>query len=88
MVQIFKKVKFMKRKIIDYSNIEKVLKPLKKRGKKIVHCHGVFDLLHIGHIKHFNEAKNLFSYKNNAKHLFSSKNDANKLFPFKKLFKN
>ena len=47
----------MKKKVIDYSNIEKVLKPLKKRGKKIVHCHGVFDLLHIGHIKHFESAK-------------------------------
>ncbi len=27
--------------------------------KKIIHCHGVFDLLHIGHIKHFEEAKNM-----------------------------
>ena len=26
-------------------------------NKKIVHCHGVFDLLHIGHIKYFQEAK-------------------------------
>ena len=25
--------------------------------KKIVQCHGVFDLLHIGHIRHFEEAK-------------------------------
>ena len=47
----------MKKKIIDFLNIEKVLKSLKKRGKKIVHCHGVFDLLHIGHIKHFESAK-------------------------------
>ena len=28
-----------------------------KKSKKIVHCHGVFDLLHIGHIKYFQEAK-------------------------------
>ncbi len=27
------------------------------QGKKIVHCHGVFDLLHIGHIKHLHQAK-------------------------------
>jgi rfaE bifunctional protein kinase chain/domain/rfaE bifunctional protein nucleotidyltransferase chain/domain len=27
--------------------------------KKIVHCHGVFDLLHIGHIRHFEQAKKL-----------------------------
>ena len=26
-------------------------------NKKVVHCHGVFDLLHIGHIKHFKQAK-------------------------------
>ena len=27
------------------------------RKKKIVMCHGVFDLLHIGHINHFSQAK-------------------------------
>jgi rfaE bifunctional protein nucleotidyltransferase chain/domain len=31
----------------------------KKKGLKIAHCHGVFDLLHIGHIRHFKEAKKL-----------------------------
>src|SRR3990167_11074467 len=31
---------------------------LKHRGeKKIAHCHGVFDLLHIGHIRHFKRAR-------------------------------
>lgn len=29
----------------------------KKKGKKIVHCHGCFDLLHIGHIRYFEQAK-------------------------------
>ena len=57
MVQISKKIKFMKKKIIDFSDVEKVLKPIKKKGKKIVHCHGVFDLLHIGHLKHLESAK-------------------------------
>jgi len=28
-------------------------------GQTVVHCHGVFDLLHIGHIKHFESAKQL-----------------------------
>ncbi len=28
-----------------------------RQGKKIVLCHGVFDLLHIGHIKYFENAK-------------------------------
>jgi rfaE bifunctional protein kinase chain/domain/rfaE bifunctional protein nucleotidyltransferase chain/domain len=30
-----------------------------KSAKKIVHCHGVFDLLHVGHIRHFEQAKRL-----------------------------
>ena len=47
----------MKKKIINFSDIEKIVKIQKKKGKKIVHCHGVFDLLHIGHLKHFWSAK-------------------------------
>lgn len=31
----------------------------RRQGKKVVHCHGVFDLLHPGHIAHFEEAKQL-----------------------------
>jgi rfaE bifunctional protein nucleotidyltransferase chain/domain len=27
------------------------------QGRRIVHCHGVFDLLHVGHIRHFEQAK-------------------------------
>ncbi len=30
---------------------------LKKNGKRIVQCHGVFDIVHLGHIRHFNLAK-------------------------------
>ena len=45
-------------KTTSIENLEKIILKLKKKGKKIVLCHGVFDLLHIGHIKHFNEAKN------------------------------
>jgi rfaE bifunctional protein kinase chain/domain/rfaE bifunctional protein nucleotidyltransferase chain/domain len=28
-----------------------------RRGRTVVHCHGVFDLLHIGHIRHFQQAR-------------------------------
>jgi rfaE bifunctional protein nucleotidyltransferase chain/domain len=30
---------------------------LVRHGRPVVHCHGVFDLLHIGHIRHFQEAR-------------------------------
>ena len=29
------------------------------RGKTIVHCHGAFDLVHLGHLTHFEEARAL-----------------------------
>lgn len=32
---------------------------LKERGKKIVHCHGCFDLMHPGHIKYLEAAKRM-----------------------------
>ena len=47
----------MKKKIIDFSEVEKIIRTHKKKNKKIVLCHGVFDLLHIGHLKHFESAK-------------------------------
>ena len=45
------------KKIVEVDILAKLLKKQKDKGKKIVLCHGVFDLLHIGHIKHFKEAK-------------------------------
>ena len=45
-------------KIISKNEVEEI-KELKKQGKKIVLCHGVFDLVHPGHIIHFQEAKKL-----------------------------
>lgn len=47
----------MKKKIIDISDLKILIDNLKKRKKKIVQCHGVFDLIHIGHLKHFKSAK-------------------------------
>jgi rfaE bifunctional protein nucleotidyltransferase chain/domain len=45
------------KKIIPIEILVNTISKLKAKKKKIVLCHGVFDLLHIGHIKHFQEAK-------------------------------
>jgi len=47
----------IKEKIFTLQNLSQKLKKNKK--KRIVLCHGVFDLLHVGHIKHLNKAKKL-----------------------------
>ena len=44
-------------KIIDLDDLETIISEFKKNGKTIGLCHGTFDLMHIGHIKHFSEAK-------------------------------
>ena len=49
----------MKKKIFLLEDLKKIISKEKSKGKKIALCHGVFDLLHIGHIKHFKEAKSL-----------------------------
>ena len=45
------------KKIYNLDKLKNISFSLKKKSKKIVLCHGVFDLLHIGHIKHFQQAK-------------------------------
>jgi len=47
----------MQEKIKTLENLQEITAEIKSTGKKVVHCHGVFDLLHIGHIKHFEEAR-------------------------------
>lgn len=44
-------------KIYPLDSLAKILEKEKAKGKRIVLCHGVFDLLHLGHIRHFQEAK-------------------------------
>lgn len=46
-------------KIIPFSEAHAFFAKLRKAGKKIVQCHGTFDLLHPGHVIHFEEAKRL-----------------------------
>lgn len=45
------------RKIKDLEELAALLNEVRASGRRIVHCHGVFDLLHVGHIRHFEAAK-------------------------------
>ena len=49
-------------KIFSINQIKKKIKLIKKEKKKIVLCHGVFDLIHIGHVKYFESAKKNYDY--------------------------
>jgi rfaE bifunctional protein nucleotidyltransferase chain/domain len=44
-------------KVLSLEQLAKRVAELKAAGKKVVLCHGVFDLLHYGHILHFEEAR-------------------------------
>lgn len=46
-------------KIFNIEELAKVIQDLKMKGQKIVLCHGCFDLMHPGHIKHFQAAKKM-----------------------------
>ena len=48
----------MKKKIYSLEELEKKIKTIRKNSK-IVLCHGVFDVIHSGHIEYFKEAKSL-----------------------------
>ena len=47
----------LKTKIHDVEVLAEICSELRAQGKRVVQCHGVFDLLHIGHIKYFEAAK-------------------------------
>ena len=44
-------------KILEYEQIISTARSLRAEKKTIVHCHGVYDLLHVGHIKHLEAAR-------------------------------
>ena len=46
-------------KILSLEELLVVLKDLKEQRKKIVQCHGCFDLMHPGHIKYFQASKEM-----------------------------
>ncbi len=44
-------------KIVELEDISLLVSQLRESGQKIVLCHGVFDLIHLGHIRYLNAAK-------------------------------
>jgi cytidyltransferase-like protein len=44
-------------KIVTFDELPRIRERF--RDKKIVHCHGAFDLVHLGHLTHFDEARAL-----------------------------
>ena len=45
--------------VVTKAEFRNIRKELRAEGKKVVLCHGVFDLVHPGHIIHFEEAKKM-----------------------------
>ena len=46
-------------KIQGLDALARNLDAVRADGNKVVHCHGVFDVMHIGHIRHFEQARGL-----------------------------
>ena len=46
----------------NIEDLSKIANKLKLKGKKIGLCHGVFDIIHAGHISHFEEVKKKCDY--------------------------
>jgi len=46
----------------NLENLGKIAKKLRSKGKKIGLCHGVFDIIHSGHLSHFEEVRKKCDY--------------------------
>ena len=46
-------------KILNWSELRKIVDKLRSEGKKIVFTNGCFDIIHIGHIRYLKEARSL-----------------------------
>ena len=44
-------------KLLDFTSANLFIDSIREDGKTIVQCHGTFDLLHPGHLAHFEESK-------------------------------
>lgn len=48
-----------RRKILSIDALSAAIADCQSRGQRVIHCHGVFDPMHIGHIRHFEAARKL-----------------------------
>jgi len=46
-------------KIVTVEKLAEIVAAARRSGKTVAHCHGVFDLLHIGHIRYFQQARRM-----------------------------
>lgn len=46
-------------KIVTLEEVSAIVQQLRQAGKSVVHAHGTFDLLHLGHVRHFQAARKL-----------------------------
>ncbi len=46
-------------KIKSLEELKIIIQTSQSQGKKVIYCHGVFDLLHIGHIRYFDQARQM-----------------------------
>lgn len=76
-------------KIKTIQQLEKIIPEIKRKGLKIVLTHGVFDLIHWGHIHYLKEAKKLGDVLvvSLIDDKFVGKGDVKKLGPKRPIFK-
>lgn len=48
--------------ILSRETAARVIEELKLQGKKVVFTNGCFDILHVGHLRYLNDAKNREMY--------------------------
>lgn len=46
----------IRRKIVNLPTLAAILRTLRAEGKHVVQCHGCFDIVHPGHIRHLSDA--------------------------------